>query len=884
MTAAHPIAHDRTAPRVAAAALRSGAVAAGVVLAVTLVGGPQAMVAARGTAALAGALTIMCALVTPRDFSFVPRVYGAVVAVGALLEARLGTGGRGLTLLGVAAAGAYLAMTTLVRSALWRRLTKPGMAGWVGTGAVLVALALRFAPIIQGRLALASGQLALGPASLQIGEFTRPTLIVGVALVAWDAGLGIMSRTFGASHQVAQVAITGFAWCGYLAILASVDLGPALITAVITVAVLVQVLGPITWTARTRRAAGWALVAAVVAGLLLVTTNTLLSGRIRALWHPVGQAAHALNAMRSGGLLGGGIGSSPFAVTVPVAKSDELPAILCADLGALALGATIVALTTALAGLTVASRARRTSDGAIAFGLSLAMLIQTGWCLLAVLGVLPLTGLSVPGLVVTGSSVIPTELMLGSIVGLLAASGNARAISADPLGRTPAAATRRLARPVILVALVACLAVTLVKPAITTRDQILLPRGRILAATGAVIATSKDGNRVYPRGAEMADLGMLDQVNFAQYGLESTTANLLVAGGAANGAVLGSLLRPTDPTPADVVTTIYPQVQRAASDGIGEYRGEAAVLDATDGSLLALYSSQEPDPETWDQGPPPARSRLDWFAPGSTAKMITASAALIYGVSSQGAPTQLVPLPNGQSVQNEDGFTCGDPSINTMLIESCNTTAAFLGTKLGPSRLKAVADKYFGADRPLPYDGGSALNLSTGLTDATNLGDTARTAFGQQDMRANVLDMAVVGEVIAHSLSSTARTPAPRVIAGVCDGAKLAPVTERATVGPALPARVAKTVYAGMLGAVRGGTATGLATPGREIAAKTGTAEAQSADGAPLTESWVVAIVDHRWVIAAHIQLPGSVESSAAVDAAAQIVTALPAGDTQAHC
>ena len=98
----------------------------------------------------------------------------------------------------------------------------------------------------------------------------------------------------------------------------------------------------------------------------------------------------------------------------------------------------------------------------------------------------------------------------------------------------------------------------------------------------------------------------------------------------------------------DVVTTLDLDAQRAAADGLAGHCGAAVALEPSTGRVLALASSPSFDPnlveadfdaDRGDHGAVPTRPRplLDRatagrFVPGSTFKIVTASAALDTGV------------------------------------------------------------------------------------------------------------------------------------------------------------------------------------------------------------------------------------------------------------
>jgi cell division protein FtsW (lipid II flippase) len=863
------------------ATLGSAGAAVTAVLLLVVPNGLAGVVEARGVAAVAGILTLLCSLATPARFRVVAGVYGVIGTVGSLAQIRLGVSGWRVLAFDIAAVACYVSAIMAVRTHLWRRLTVPGAMARTGAALLAGALLLRLIPRLDGTYALANGRLPVPVVgSVQIGEFTRLMIVACTALLAHDAGLILLARVRGVESRVLAV-VGALLLAGNLALLARVDRGPAVITAAACGVVLLNVLGPVRWTPATRRAVRIGLLLSGGFLVFLTVSSTVVLGRFLAVFVPSGQAAYALNAMRSGGLIGGGFGSSPFVNSIEVPGSDDLPAVIGADLGSLALCAIVLACYFALTRLLAVAMASRTAATAVSLGLVTALTIQTAWCVLAVLGLAPLTGLSVPGLTITGSGVVPTALALGFTTALLAEN--------DPAAQAPLRLVRSrtalgFMRPVLGATVLACLALTLIRPIITTRDEILLPRGRVLTALGTPIAVTADGRRFYPDGVLYADLGVLEQASVAEYGIEATAGRLLTSGGRPSGSLLTNILHPANPRPADVVTTVDPGLQTAAQVALAGKQGAVVVLDSSTGAARALYSTGEPDPGRPPAGPLPSRSRLTRYPLGGLFEVVTGTAALIYQVSPAHAPASSLVVPDGATVHNQNGVACPDPSIITMLSESCNTTAAYLGMQLGDQRLQYVAQTYFGADRSLPYDGGAAPGLATGLTGSTQPGALAYTAFGLADVRASALDVAVVGAAEAHALTSTGQPPAPRLIEGVCRRATFRAVTGTITVGQALPRDAAEQIYLGMRSAAEHGAAAGFAGSEHEIAVKTSTVEEGIINGAAQSDSWILALVDKRWAVAVHIHNSGNADPSMAQVVAEAVIAAIPKKESVKPC
>jgi penicillin-binding protein A len=350
------------------------------------------------------------------------------------------------------------------------------------------------------------------------------------------------------------------------------------------------------------------------------------------------------------------------------------------------------------------------------------------------------------------------------------------------------------------------------------------------------------------------------------------------------------------------VTTIDSPIQRAVDRAIttgagnagvaaaGPVRGAAVVLDSRTGAILAITSrptfspAELHDPAAWAKAE--AIDRRDGFAarylnravaakypPASTFKTITAAASLDLGLHDlrsndfdyrdgpQGprkpdGPVHLdrwhgVDLPYGPPITDSNHPHLDDWRLN--LVEafawSCNVAFAELGMELGPANLVGFARR-FGFEHEIDVPG---LGTSWSTIDddwnkranqrrlAQTLAGQARTAFGQEDVRASPLQMALVAAAIAHG----GTIMSPHLVAGLRggDGAWIERNRPRILLRTGLKGRT----LAGMRTMMRAAVTYGLgrraklnprnASPG--VAGKTGSAE-WSADRRALPHSWFI--------------------------------------------
>lgn len=259
--------------------------------------------------------------------------------------------------------------------------------------------------------------------------------------------------------------------------------------------------------------------------------------------------------------------------------------------------------------------------------------------------------------------------------------------------------------------------------------------------------------------------------------------------------------RPVPGTP--VHTTIDPDLQQAAAAALGDQYGGVAVLDAGNGSVLALAGIAF-------SGPQP---------PGSTFKLITTTGALDAGIvkPTDQFPIQTSAVIGGREVANANNEACGGSFVEAFA-ESCNSVFVPLGPKIGSQRLVGTAERYgFNSppslfdDRALEAMDPPQSTIPTLIPDDLDLGVTA---IGQGQVLATPLEMASVAQTIANG--------------GVHSPTAL--VKDRALQPAATPVRVtsaetAATLRSLMIRVVTSGTGTAAALPGVQVAGKTGTAE-----------------------------------------------------------
>jgi peptidoglycan glycosyltransferase len=293
-------------------------------------------------------------------------------------------------------------------------------------------------------------------------------------------------------------------------------------------------------------------------------------------------------------------------------------------------------------------------------------------------------------------------------------------------------------------------------------------------------------------------------------------------------------------------------VQVAAQEALGELPGAVVALRPSTGDVLALVANPTYDPnplasqdprivrQTWEElnadpdKPLVSRASDELFPPGSTFKLVTASAALENGFGPESVwpnPRELdLPLTD-ETLENFGGSHCAGGAatitLATALQISCNVTFGEIGLELGAERLAAEARLYGFTAEPgedlVPFD----IPWVSGVFPAPETFEqrepaVALSAIGQQDVAANPLQMALVAAAIGNDgvlmqprLVTEARDPSGRVIA----------TFEPAEFSRPLSPTNAAVLTQMMVSVVASGTGTAAQIPGVSVAGKTGTAQ-----------------------------------------------------------
>lgn len=388
------------------------------------------------------------------------------------------------------------------------------------------------------------------------------------------------------------------------------------------------------------------------------------------------------------------------------------------------------------------------------------------------------------------------------------------------------------------------------------------PRGTVVTADDVVIAQSVPSNdrfafqRVYPQGPLFAAITGYYSFTLGSSGVEKTYNDEL-AGRTLDLAFqdLGDLFVEKERT-GNLELTVRADLQRIASQQLGEREGSVVALDPRTGSILAMVSYPTYDPnalanhdtnaaadvarflDASPDKPRLSRAYQDRFFPGSTFKVVTATAALTSGAITTDEPSyptrsSYTPPGTTRPIRNFGGSSCGG-ALFAVLRVSCNTAFAQMGVDTGPEAMVATAEAFgFNKDVPIDLTRPARSNFPTDFE--RNVPALAQSAIGQNDVAATPLQMALVAAAVAND--GTVMTP--HVLAEVRDtDGNIVDSYEPKVWSTAMDRGTSALMRDAMIGVVERGTAGRLKVPGFVVAGKTGTAQLGTPE--PRSHAWII--------------------------------------------
>jgi penicillin-binding protein A len=400
------------------------------------------------------------------------------------------------------------------------------------------------------------------------------------------------------------------------------------------------------------------------------------------------------------------------------------------------------------------------------------------------------------------------------------------------------------------------------------RAEYSVERGQILAADERTVLAKSVPNpdqgsiyrflRVYPGGALYGQLTGYYSRIYGYSGLESAM-NPYLSGTAGEFTTqnLTDIILGRPKVGGTVVTTIQPALQRAAKTALGSHLGAVVAMDPRNGNVLAMWSNPSYDPAqlsigTNDQITAAWNSLLDdpnkplvskafqeLYLPGSTFKLITASAALENGWEPEKLwdnPHQLDLPQSSATLKNFGDELCNGGSAKVSMLEafteSCNVTFGKIGLELGADKLSHQAFAYgwcpilpptqLTCAEPtvpftLPWEPG---RFPEPAYFVDNQPKVALSAVGLDNDKQNPLQLALEAATIANGGAMME----PKLVTEVRDSSGRTIKTFADTVyGHPISPQTAAAMREMMISVVQSGTGTEAQIPGWTVAGKTGT-------------------------------------------------------------
>ena len=435
-------------------------------------------------------------------------------------------------------------------------------------------------------------------------------------------------------------------------------------------------------------------------------------------------------------------------------------------------------------------------------------------------------------------------------------------------------------------------------------EQQKIPRGLIYASDGKTVLARNRGHgrgenrtytRTYPTGTTFGHPVGFSYIRNGRRGLEASRNDDLAGQEDEFESILAGLeSRPEEGN--DVYTNLDVQGTQAAVAGLAGRKGAVVAMEPKTGKVRVMVSEPEYDPNLIpsqigqlnnnpDQ-PLLNRTTQELYPPGSTFKVVTASAALDSGkitpdtVIDGSSPKDI----SGVPLSNAGGESFGPISATDALTNSVNTYWAQVGERIGRDTLVEYMRRFgFYEDPQLDYPDSQmiASGIINGDGDYVDDGfDAGRVAIGQGglegEIRAGPLQMAEVAAAVANG----GRLMKPRLTDRIVrkDGRvkeKIQPDLQAVVMKP----ETAEQLTAMMSRVVEEGTGTAAALEGITVAGKTGTAEVGA--NAEFTQPWFICfapVENPRMAVAVTVERTQGQGGTVAAPIAKSVLEALLGG------
>lgn len=632
---------------------------------------------------------------------------------------------------------------------------------WLVLGLLLTALTFLFGENPSGD----------GPTLwLQVfGVHFQPSEPLKLLLIVYLAGYftdRMSSRFRGLQALLPTLVVIGVA----LALLISQkDMGTAIIFLFIYLAMLYTINGNrwILW------AAPAVLLVAAVSGYFLVDiVNLRLTAWLNPFGDPQGssyQVIQSMIAVAEGGLIGAGPGlGSPG--LIPVSVSDFIFSAIAEETGLL--GALVVILLFVFLvhrSTRIAVRAKSPFQRYLAIGIAIYFGIQSILIIGGNLGLLPLTGVTLPFVSYGGSSLL---ISFAALLILLSISAEtSEEVTEQPARHPQLTVVSSLLVGVLLLEIVVTslfsfwfrseLVDRAENPRWIVADR-FVQRGDILDRDGSLLVTSTGKTGDLTRTTNYVELSPIlgyTSPIYGQTGIESTLYAYLrgLEGYPESTILTQDLIYNQPPEGLNVRLTLDLDYQFTADDALGDSVGSAILMNAETGEILAMASHPYFDPATLEE---------DWeeLVNDVNAPLVNRATQGVYPVGAALFPFVLTtqmdtitpsPSPEALLTDIQGNLDCAKTSAEdltwqALAVHGCQEAQAELSELIGVEGMTALIQALGLTTEP-------ALHLPVAAIDPLQSGNT--------DLTASPLQMALA----ASALTNEGTLPAPRIVNGYQD-------------------------------------------------------------------------------------------------------------------
>ncbi|HEY8717285.1 penicillin-binding protein 2 [Pengzhenrongella sp.] len=354
--------------------------------------------------------------------------------------------------------------------------------------------------------------------------------------------------------------------------------------------------------------------------------------------------------------------------------------------------------------------------------------------------------------------------------------------------------------------------------------------------------------RIYPAGNTAGNIvGFVNREGIGLEGLESklnktltgTDGSYSYERGRGGQAIPGGKREETPAVPGrDVQLTILRDLQWKAQDSLdkavaatGSDSGSVTVENVTTGEILALADSGSVDPNNpgaTDESARGSRSLRNVFEPGSTAKVITMSAAIenkLVGPQDHWEVPYAYTTANNQTFHDSHAHGLLKLTTAGVLAQSSNAGTVMIGQNI-PQQVRYDFLSKFGFGKltgiELPGESRGILHPAASWDGRTKYA----VLFGQ-----GVSVNAVQATQVFATIGNGGVRMQPHLIKSINDATGTGVATTEPAGTRVVSATTAATVLKMMESAVNEGTGTAAAIPGYRVAGKTGTAQSWGPGG-----------------------------------------------------